>query len=151
MSRSGKISLAGAALLVMAVLYLFLPIYSANINQFTFSCSIIKLLFKGGFSKASFIQIIQYLLPFVLLIVTGAFAIGGKFKFRFVVVGLSVACLASLLWVMFDLSMVKSYLAEIDFGTMNIKNGTGIGLLISICVVLWAAITTLLAKKNKAF
>ncbi len=151
MSRSSKISLAGAVLVVMAVLYLFLPIYSANVSQFSFSCSVIKMLFKGGFSKASFLQIVEYILPFILLLVTGCFAIGGKFKFKYVVVGLSIATLVSLLWTMFDLTLVKSFVSSLDFGTVNVKNGTGIGLIISIVVLVWAAITTLLAKRIKTF
>ena len=110
-SRSGKISIAGSVLFVTAILYLFLPVYSATIENFTFSCSIITMLIKGGFTGASFLQVIQYFLPMVILIVAGCFAVGGKFKYKYVIVGLCVAAIAALCWIFFDLSLVEELLS----------------------------------------
>lgn len=151
MSRVGKISIAGTVLLVTAVLYLILPLYSARVNQFTFTCSFVNLLLNDGFKHAGFIHVVQYLLPLILLILAGSFAMGGKMKYKYVVVGLAAAALASLLWVIFDLSMIENFLDTIDFGSANVKDGSGVGLIVCILAVLWSGVTVLLAKKKSTF
>lgn len=150
-SRSGKISIAGSVLFVTAILYLFLPVYSATIENFTFSCSIITMLIKGGFTGASFLQVIQYFLPMVILIVAGCFAVGGKFKYKYVIVGLCVAAIAALCWIFFDLSLVEELLSQYNFGNVTVKDGTGIGLFVSLLLILWAGFTVFFAKGRNTF
>ena len=103
-------------------------------KNFTFSCSIITMLIKGGFTGASFLQVIQYFLPMVILIVAGCFAVGGKFKYKYVIVGLCVAAIAALCWIFFDLSLVEELLSQYDFGNVTVKDGTGIGLFV-LCLL----------------
>lgn len=150
-SRSGKICIAGTVLIITAILYLFLPVYSATIENFTFSCSIITMLIKGGFTKASFLQVVQYFLPMVILIVAGCFAVGGKFKYKYVVTGLCIAAIAALCWIFFDLSLVEELLSQYDFGNVSVKDGTGIGLFVSLLLILWSGFTVFLAKGRNTF
>lgn len=150
-TRSGKISLVGTISFIAAVLYLFLPIYSANVENFTFSCNLITLLIKGGFTKASFVSVIQYLLPFVLFIVTGCLAMGGKLKYKYVIVVLTALTIGSLLWVMFDLSLVENLLSKFDFGAITPKDGMGVGLIACVLVALWCGVTAFLAKGRNTF
>ncbi len=150
-TRSGKISLVGTISFIAAVLYLFLPIYSANVENFNFSCNLVTLLIKGGFTNASFVSVIQYFLPFVLFIVTGCFAMGGKLRHKFVVFALTILTIGSLLWVMLDLSLVENLLSKFDFGAVTLKDGTGVGLIVSILIALWCGVTAFLAKGRNTF
>ena len=133
------------------MLYLILPIYSANVENFTFSCNLITLLIKGGFTNASFISVIQYLLPFVFFVVTGCFAMGGKLKHKYVVFALTILTIGSLLWVMFDLSLVENLLSKFDFGAITPKDGNGVGLIACILAAVWCGVTAFLAKGRNTF
>ena len=150
-TRSGKISVSGTVLLVMAILYLFLPVYTASVENFTFTCSVVTMLLKGGFTHASFFQIVQYFLPMVLLITAGIFAMGGKLKYKYVVVGLCIFAIIAFIWMMVDLTLVKNLLNEIKFGNVNVKKGTGLWIIVDILVVLWAGVTVFLAKGRNTF
>ena len=109
------------------------------------------MLIKGGFTGASFLQVNQYFLPMVILIVAGCFAVGGKFKYKYVIVGLRVAAIAALCWIFFDLSLVEELLSQYDFGNVTVKDGTGIGLFVSLILILWAGFTVFFAKGRNTF
>ena len=150
-SRCSKISFCGYLLVIAAALYLFMPIYSANVTNFTFTCNIVTMAIKGGFVDASFIDFVRYLLPFGLLLASGLLAVGGKLKNKYIVFGLACGAVASLLWVMIDVSLVESLLEKLDFGSVVVKDGLGTGVIVCILVAIYSAVTVFFAKGRQTF